>query len=112
MFIGLSASSRQFQRLSDARRASVGQNSVSARVEVLLRPRHILAAFFAGSAVATGRFAARNADELISFSGRNIYFRCQNNYSGSAGKRDQKHQGLNVSNHVLDTSGNRNCKPF
>src|ERR1700758_3122516 len=102
---------RQAERLSDARGAGVGQNSICARMKVLLRPRHILAAFFAGSAVATGRIAADHTNELTFPNWRNVYLHCQAAQDAVRDKDDHTQPGQNVSDHVLDTSGNRSCKP-
>ena len=57
---------RQGERFRHARRTGIDQNCIGSGVKILLHPGEILAAFFAGSAVATGRFATGRSDKLVS----------------------------------------------
>lgn len=51
------------KRFADPRGARVEQNRVSPGVKIFLRPGDVLAAFFTGATVATGRFTTDGADE-------------------------------------------------
>ena len=55
---------RDADRFTDASRPRVQQNCVGAGVKIFLRPSDVLAAFFAGAAVTTGRSTSNRADEL------------------------------------------------
>jgi len=55
---------RNAQRFSDPGRTRIQKNCVGAGMKIFLRPGDELAAFFAGAAVAAGRFATHGPDEL------------------------------------------------
>jgi hypothetical protein len=60
---------RDTNRFADASRTRVQENGIGAGMKIFLRPGDILASFFAGAAVTTGRFASNRADELSVYFG-------------------------------------------
>ena len=55
---------RDTDRFSDASRTRVQENRVGAGVKIFLRPGDVLAPFFAGATVTTGRSTSNRANEL------------------------------------------------
>ena len=55
---------RDADRFTDASRPRIQENGISACVKIFLRPSDVLAPFFAGAAVTTGRSASNRADEF------------------------------------------------
>ena len=59
--------------LGDSRRACISQNNKRLGVKIFLRPGDVLAALFAGAAVATGRSTTDRSDELRAVFARLLY---------------------------------------
>jgi len=80
---------RDADRFTDPSRTRIQENGIRARVKIFLRPRDILAAFFAGAAVTTGRSTSNRADELGAGFRSLRWFFSRNANDGDCQKRNE-----------------------